>query len=875
MELAKPNKKIISNISEKINDTANLKLGNINELNFTIPHKIDGQYNEHVELVKEKMLIKFTYGTYKEWFIVDNIEEDGDEVDLFNVKAFSLGYELKGKRVPSLVEENINAQELLEKILEPTIWKIGEIDPIFNEMFRAFDAQSTNVLDSIIQSAETYGALIIWDSLTRTVSFKDMEDYGKFKGMTVDYGRFLQNIKRTRTTDEMVTRLHIYGNEDISIHAVNPTGQGYIEDFSFFMYPFERDENRKIIHHSDYMSDELCHAILDHQIIVKENAPKISEFLTEKAELESTAFSLESSISNAQLELENILTLLDVAQASGDSVAIEKRKEERNLKQSEIQAIQLQLGNYLLSLKNVEAKIDHYQDAISLDPNFTDELKDELNLFIIDGDWRDDRYTDVLELYNDGLEKFNEIRKPKVVIDATIDSLLNVIEEQYYWDKLVLGDVIKVKYPQMKIEYMAKIIEINLDLQNDEVSLVIANTTDLLNEKDKLMQILNSSSNATSLIENNKYKWDKINAIAKEVHSIVTQEWDANKNKIIAGVNNTIEIGSRGVIVKSPDFPNEVIIIQSGIIALSKDGGETWKTAIKPDGIVAERLIGQIIAGQNLLITNSAGTFTMDDNGVQIDASYFVVRSSSGSGTVNLRDVWNGTTNFVDGLIDDNIITPYEKKSLKSEWEKIKALYDSIVIRLNGYYENQGLDIPSVNILHQKYQDLYNYLFTESQSDGIALLADTNMTQSTRIDRIIFEKRFKDYDTYRIKVEEILTLRAKELAQTAIEIADEARDNIAEIENDIVWKIEITSSKGFTFKNGIIDTVVSAKVYRGKDDVTATVPNAGFIWKKYDKNGVPDTPWNIAHAGVGNVISITSNDVKEKAVISCDIDINN
>jgi phage minor structural protein len=873
LHLAKPNKQVISIITEKFADSVSLKLGNINELNFSIPHFIEGERNKHVDLIKEKMLIKLTLGAYQEWYVVETIEENGDDSDVFVVNAFSLGYELKRKRVTQLSEESVNARDLLNKLLEKSVWSIGEIDPIFEAMFRTLEINDSNILDSIIQAGETYGALIVWDTLNRKVSFKDMKQNGRFRGMTVNYGKFLRSIKRTRTTDEMVTRLHIEGSEGITIHGVNPTGMGYIEDFSYFMYPFERDANGNVIKSSHFMSDELCVAIVEHKSKVEMYTPEINSIIEAKLAKEAELFEVQVLLDTAELELENILVLLDTAQATGDEPLIAQRKQERDDKAYEILVLETQVDDFQGEIDALQGQIDLRQVDISYDANFTPQLLDELDLFIIEKSWKDDRYTDVQELYNDGLKRFEELRQPKVVIDVTIDNLLNIIEEQYYWDKLVLGDLIKVKYPQMNIEYMAKIIEIKYNLEAGEASLVIANTTDLLDETEKLVQLLYSSSSATSLIQNNKYKWDKINSVEKEVNAIITQEWDANKNKIVAGVNNTIEVGNRGIIIRNPDFPNEVVIMQSGIIALSKDGGETWKTAVKPDGIVAERLIGQIIAGQELIITNSGGSFTFDKNGVYIRAESFVLESGSGEGSVNLRDVWNGTTDFINAVIDDNIITAYEKKMLKQEWDRLKNQYDSSIIKLNGYYDDQGASILEVVSYHQAYEYLYEYLFEELQTDEFPLLDADNMTKSTRVDRVIFERRYNDFYERRTKLDEILALRAKELAQQAQQTADEAKENIKEVENDIVYKIELYSSKGFTFKNGQIDTTVIATVYRGKDDITATIPASGFIWKKYDKDGILDQAWTTSHVGVGNTISITPSEVYQRAIFRCDVDI--
>ena len=41
----------------------------------------------------------------------------------------------------------------------------------------------------------------------------------------------------------------------------------------------------------------------------------------------------------------------------------------------------------------------------------------------------------------------------------------------------------------------------------------------------------------------------------------------------------------------------------------------------KPDGIIAERIIGNLIAGRNLIITNGSKTFTVDEDGVKIVGS--------------------------------------------------------------------------------------------------------------------------------------------------------------------------------------------------------------------------------------------------------------
>lgn len=101
---------------------------------------------------------------------------------------------------------------------------------------------------------------------------------------------------------------------------------------------------------------------------------------------------------------------------------------------------------------------------------------------------------------------------------------------------------------------------------------------------------------------------------------------------------------------------------------------------------------------------------------------------------------------------------------------------------------------------------------------------------------------------------------------------DSAKKLAEEIKDNIVYKVELDSSNGLIFKNGAIYSILTAKVYMGKDDITNTLLKNAFTWKKYDKDGVLDWIWSNAHVGIGKQITVTSDDIRSKATFTCDVD---
>jgi hypothetical protein len=89
------------------------------------------------------------------------------------------------------------------------------------------------------------------------------------------------------------------------------------------------------------------------------------------------------------------------------------------------------------------------------------------------------------------------------------------------------------------------------------------------------------------------------------------------------------------------------------------------------------------------------------------------------------------------------------------------------------------------------------------------------------------------------------------------------------VDANLSYDVKVYSTNGSMFKNGVIDTVLSAKVFKGKDDITSTLAAGLFTWARVSADSLTDPMWNATKIGVGSVLHITTADVFSKAVFSC------
>ena len=95
------------------------------------------------------------------------------------------------------------------------------------------------------------------------------------------------------------------------------------------------------------------------------------------------------------------------------------------------------------------------------------------------------------------------------------------------------------------------------------------------------------------------------------------------------------------------------------------------------------------------------------------------------------------------------------------------------------------------------------------------------------------------------------------------------------IEDVIGYDINITSSNGDTFINGAVNTILSIVVMKGQEDITETLNENNFTWKKILANGQEDKSWipNYVAGTKHRQVQVLATDIDQKATFYCEVEI--
>lgn len=180
----------------------------------------------------------------------------------------------------------------------------------------------------------------------------------------------------------------------------------------------------------------------------------------------------------------------------------------------------------------------------------------------------------------------------------------------------------------------------------------------------------------------------------------------------------------------------------------------------------------------------------------------------------------------VQDMSSDNLITPVEKQSLSIQWQTIQKSYQEVLSMRDPYSDE--IDSAPLTSAYLEIERLF-----------VLVLADTSTTTS------IEGENFREKVSMYLNLDKAMRISVQEA-----------------LREEITYKVDIISSNGESFKNSVIDTNLSALIFRGKDNITVNFSPDNIRWIKLNGEGQPIPGWSRN----GQTVNITQEDVESKQI---------
>ena len=527
-------------------DSIKRGINSVSELTFSV-HKYYGEENLRNPLYDELKTERFIELDNDECYVIKNISEVNErlksvtaysrEKKLFKNTAEFEDITLTLKNPYTDIEGCFSLDELL---YDATGWRVGYvsqkvlyksnetvIDNITGETettltneekLRYQESVSTNWYDYInTDIAEQFECYPVFDSYNKIVNLYSDDELGEDPQLMLSYDNYLKEIELSDDTEDIVTKLVLSGNDDLTISEVNPSGETFVEDFSYFI------ESRE-------MSDALISALELYYVMVKKRAIEWNRLRGEKAEKQSQL----TAKKNELLIIYSTIKSLEFAMKQSNDEAFNAKTQERLvglndkrvLLEKEINELDDYINNLDVSIENInklcKKKYATNDNGILI---FTESLLNELKEFIYQDTYSNDAITDGLTLMRIGKRKVSQSCYPtKTWTISSVNFIERLIDNGFrqHWNgELGLGDMIVLKGDEfIEVIYLIgytqnfkdKTIELELSnkKQENEFSLSIG---ERLTQGKEAYRIAKKSRSTINMVNKNRYglTYDKIN----------------------------------------------------------------------------------------------------------------------------------------------------------------------------------------------------------------------------------------------------------------------------------------------------------------------------------------------------------------------------
>lgn len=404
-----------------------------------------------------------------------------------------------------------------------------------------------------------------------------------------------------------------------------------------------------------------------------------------------------------------------------------------------------------------KAKIDEINSECNLKTYLGDELYHELLTFKREDTYENKNYSsDVVDesTLMENIEEFliaakNQIAKacqPQHEITVKMAQLLTLSDYDTVFDAFAPGNYVRSRVNGEVVQM--RVISIPIDFENIEQSDITFSDTLVGNAQVKSMQeqFQKAASLATSFdfVEKQSERNDqKVSSMSK----LIDDGLDATKNMIMNSENQDVVMDTHGILGRELDLntntymPEQYRLASKGLI-FTDNNWDTIRTALGKIyyngawtyGLIADTIVGKLIAGENLEIGDKDGSVSMSSEGVIFDGGAITwktpVKQSAVDGLEN--DLQNINDNIYNNAQN---LTNYKKEISAFQTEVDTQLSIAGVTKIDSTY-----------VYSPKIASGYLYI----SKDGCSVQIDPSQSYDAKNDKVIDVKANKQ-DVFYIK----------------------------------------------------------------------------------------------------------------------------
>jgi hypothetical protein len=476
--------------------------------------------------------------------------------------------------------------------------------------------------------AKAFDCIFEFNTVTKTINVKTVADATTTSDIFLSFDNVIENASFAEKSDEIISALSVYGGNDLSIRLVNPLGTSTIYNFDYYA-------------NLNWMSQGLIDAITAWKALLTTKQSDYANLLTLLRSYTVEKITLQGELS----DLNSAYAALEIVQATRIQGGLDYSDINSQLvaKQAEIDAKNLQITNKQTQIDSTTTSLETIQSEVSFEVNFTSPQLLELENFIIENTYQNsniiktDSMTAVDEqdaaqaLYDQAQDVLSKVSQPRYELSLDAVNFISLPEFDVFTDQLELGTIVTAELKDgSTIETVVLELQFSFDDPTD-FKMTLSNRLRLDGDNYKYSDLMGTVVETGSQLSFNSAAWSNWGEHKDDVTTFITSALDATVNNLISNSNREITIDQTGLRGRASDgvggYEANQVWLTNNVLAFSDDSFESAKLALGqislPEGgtaygLVAGVVVGHLLAGNMLRISNETNNFVLDSTGATL-----------------------------------------------------------------------------------------------------------------------------------------------------------------------------------------------------------------------------------------------------------------